>query len=47
MRVEVNGEGMTPRAETLAELLEDCGFETASVATAVNGQFVPRGGVPL
>lgn len=44
MRVEVNGEGMAPRAETLAELLEDCGFETASVATAVNGQFVPRGG---
>lgn len=43
MRVEVNGEAMVPRANTLAELLLDCGFETAAVATAVNGQFVPRG----
>ena len=43
MRVEVNGETMVPRANTLADLLLDCGFETAAVATAVNGQFVPRG----
>ena len=44
MRVEVNGEKLTPRADTLAELLVDCGFEAAAAATAGNGDFVPRSG---
>ena len=43
MRVEVNGKDLTAEAETLADLLTEQGFEVTAVATAVNGQFVPRG----
>lgn len=42
MRVELNGEVITPRTDNLADLLNDCGYENGAVATAVNGQFVPR-----
>ncbi|CUH84182.1 sulfur carrier protein ThiS [Thalassovita mediterranea] len=42
MQVDVNGQGVTVQAVTLADLLTEQGFEAAAVATAVNGQFVPR-----
>ena len=42
MRIDLNGESLTTGAETLAGLLEERGFDAASVATALNGAFVPR-----
>lgn len=40
--VRVNGETAETRAATLAELLAERGFAEAAVATALNGEFVPR-----
>lgn len=40
-KVIVNGSPATTRAATLAELVDELGFEDARVATAVNGDFVP------
>jgi sulfur carrier protein len=40
--VLVNGETAETRAATLAELLAERGFAEAAVATALNGEFVPR-----
>ncbi|NOD93995.1 sulfur carrier protein ThiS [Ruegeria sp. HKCCD4884] len=40
MKIVLNGEARVVRAETLAELLDECGF-TGRVATAVNEDFVP------
>lgn len=42
MRIELNGALITTGAETLAALLEEHGFDAASVATALDGLFVPR-----
>ncbi len=39
--VVVNGEAVTSTATTLAMLVEEQGYGTAKVATAVNGMFVP------
>lgn len=41
MKLELNGEAMETRAETLAAVLSEAGFGGAVVATAVNGTFVP------
>ena len=38
--VIVNGETVTTRASTVAELLMEAGYAGAKVATAVNGAFV-------
>lgn len=43
MRVDVNGAAQMLRGKTLADLIDEMGFEGASVATALNGTFVPRG----
>jgi sulfur carrier protein len=43
VRISLNGEPYDTRARTLAELLGEAGFADASVATALNGAFVPRG----
>jgi sulfur carrier protein len=40
--VLVNGETAETRAVTLAELVAERGFAEAAVATALNGEFVPR-----
>ena len=40
--VLVNGETAETHAATLAELIAERGFAEASVATALNGEFVPR-----
>ncbi|HEY5829118.1 MAG: sulfur carrier protein ThiS [Hyphomicrobiaceae bacterium] len=42
MTVLVNGETAETRAATLAELVAERGFAEAAVATALNGEFVPR-----
>ncbi|CAD0184495.1 sulfur carrier protein ThiS [Ruegeria sp. THAF57] len=40
MKIVLNGEPREVRAETLSDLLLECGF-TGRVATAVNEDFVP------
>ena len=40
--VLVNGGTAETRAATLAELVAERGFAEAAVATALNGEFVPR-----
>lgn len=39
--VRVNGEDRRTMADTLAALLEEAGYGSSPVATAVNGAFVP------
>lgn len=43
MRVELNGETVETQAGTLADLIAERGLSGVSVATALNGDFVPRG----
>ncbi len=43
MRVVLNGEAVETDAATLEALLEARGFGGKTVATAVNGDFVPAG----
>ena len=43
MRIVLNGEAREVRAGTLAAVLEELGYGSATVATAVNGAFVPAG----
>jgi len=40
MKIVLNGEAREVRAETLSDLLHECGF-SGRVATAVNEDFVP------
>ena len=42
IRITLNGEGIETSAETLAALVAEQGFAEGSVATARNGEFVPR-----
>jgi sulfur carrier protein len=42
LRIIVNGEATETAAATLAKLVAELGFAEAQVATAVNGDFVPR-----
>jgi sulfur carrier protein len=42
MKIVLNGEPHEVRAETLSDLLAECGF-SGRVATAVNEHFVPSG----
>jgi sulfur carrier protein len=41
-RLVVNGEAIETLARTLAELVVEQGFAEGAVATALNGDFVPR-----
>jgi sulfur carrier protein len=41
-RLLVNGEAVETPARTLAELIAEQGFDEGAVATARNGDFVPR-----
>lgn len=43
MQIELNGEKITTTAANLDGLVQERGFDAASVATALNGAFVPRG----
>lgn len=50
MQVSINGTPLTLTATTLDAALIEAGFARNSIATAVNGQFVPaakRGDTPL
>ncbi|WP_322893255.1 MULTISPECIES: sulfur carrier protein ThiS [unclassified Yoonia] len=42
MRIEVNGEAREITGTTVAAALDDLGWHDARVATALNGQFVPK-----
>jgi sulfur carrier protein len=42
IRILLNGEAAETGAATLAELLAELGYEEAHVATARNGDFVPK-----
>lgn len=43
MQLQLNGEARETAAQTLQALLDEAGFGEATVATAVNGDFVPAG----
>ena len=43
LNVLVNGEAVRSHAANLAELIAELGYGDAKVATALNGEFVPRG----
>jgi sulfur carrier protein len=43
LRITVNGEVTDTDARTLGELIARLGFQESAVATARNGDFVPRG----
>lgn len=42
MKIYVNGESMQTTSTTLAELLQQLDYRGATLATAVDGVFVPR-----
>lgn len=42
MKIEVNGEGKTVTGTTVAEVLAELGWGSARVATALNGEFLPK-----
>lgn len=41
MKLTVNGQELEAKAVTLTALLDELGYENATIATAVNGDFVP------
>lgn len=42
MRIELNGRAIETGATTLAELMQEQQIDPRTVATALNGEFVPR-----
>ncbi|NRB18389.1 MAG: sulfur carrier protein ThiS [Rhodobacteraceae bacterium] len=42
MNIQLNGKPQTTSAATLEQLLAESGFADATIATAVNGAFVPQ-----
>lgn len=42
MQIDLNGHTLTTGATTLKDLIEEQGFDPSSVATALEGTFVPR-----
>jgi sulfur carrier protein len=46
IRIVVNGEAAETGAGTLAELVAELGYDGGQVATARNGDFVPRAARP-
>ena len=42
MRIDLNGKPLTTQATTLTQLLAELDLDAASVATALEGVFVPR-----
>ena len=41
--IDLNGEPTATEAATLADLLDEKGYNGAVVATALNGTFLPKG----
>ncbi len=44
MQIELNGVLITTDATSIADLLNEQDLDTSCVATALNGEFVPRSG---
>lgn len=42
MKIEVNGEAHTVTGTTVDEVLAELGWGSARVATALNGEFLPK-----
>ncbi|CAO95818.1 sulfur carrier protein ThiS [Erwinia tasmaniensis] len=42
MNIQLNGSSIDTHARTLAELLRERQIDAGCIASAVNGQFVPR-----
>lgn len=42
MRIKLNGRAIETGATTLAELMQEQQIDARTVATALNGEFVPR-----
>lgn len=42
MKIQVNGESHVVAEGTVAEVMVSLGFAEATVATALNGQFLPQ-----
>lgn len=43
LTIQVNTEPRDVQAATLADALSELGFHSPAIATALNGEFVPRG----
>lgn len=41
-KIELNGKPRDCASATISELLDEAGFQGSIVATALNGEFVPR-----
>lgn len=46
MRITLNGDARDLAAVTLDQALHELGYADSFVATAVNGQFIPKGDRP-
>ncbi|OUD08255.1 thiamine biosynthesis protein ThiS [Marivivens niveibacter] len=42
MKIIVNSKPFDVRSHTLSDILTEVGFDSPAIATAVNGQFVPK-----
>ncbi|MCZ4057867.1 sulfur carrier protein ThiS [Pantoea sp. LMR881] len=42
MRIQLNGRAIDTEASTLADLLREQNIDAGCVASAINGEFVPR-----
>ncbi|QBF33045.1 sulfur carrier protein ThiS [Thalassococcus sp. S3] len=42
MKIIVNAEPLEVSAQTLSEAIDELGFDSPAIATAINGVFVPR-----
>jgi len=42
MKILLNGSAIVTKAQTLADLLQEQQIDASCVASALNGQFVPR-----
>lgn len=47
MKITLNGTATEVQSETLAALLNECGYGGARVATALNEAFVPTAARPI
>lgn len=42
MRIELNGESVEVNATRLSDILDECGYQNARIATALNGDIVHK-----
>ncbi|MDF2783666.1 MAG: thiamine biosynthesis protein sulfur carrier ThiS [Pantoea eucrina] len=46
MQIQLNGQTIETQAQTVSELLQEQQIDASCVATALNGNFVPRSAYP-